>query len=110
ASAEQDDWCKEHGVPESVCVECNPEKYPRHESPGWCEEHGVHECPLEHPEIAQLASPPAVTAAMRERAKRALAFADRPENDPRCKLHQRRVQFASEAAVAKAGVEIAPAW
>src|SRR5213592_4411318 len=62
SSAEQDDWCKEHGVPESVCVECNPDKYPRHRSPGWCEEHGVHECPLEHPEIAQLASPPTVTA------------------------------------------------
>lgn len=110
AAGEQDDWCKEHGVPESICVECKPEKYPRYKSPGWCEEHGVHECPLEHPEIAQLASPPTITPAMRDRAKRALDFAARQENDPRCKLHLRRIQFASEAAVAKAGVEVAPAW
>ncbi|MBY0229205.1 MAG: efflux RND transporter periplasmic adaptor subunit, partial [Gemmataceae bacterium] len=110
AGAEENDWCKEHAVPESICVECRPKEFPRHKTPGWCEEHGVHECPLDHPRIAQLPSLPVVTPAMRERARRALAFADRPENDSRCKLHLRRVQFASEQAVAKAGVEVAPAW
>src|SRR5947208_1986194 len=64
ATAEKDDWCAEHSVPESACVECNPAKWPRHKSPGWCRVHGVHECPFENPEVAQLPSPPAVTKAM----------------------------------------------
>ena len=24
-----DDRCEEHGVPESMCVECNPDEYPQ---------------------------------------------------------------------------------
>jgi cobalt-zinc-cadmium efflux system membrane fusion protein len=105
-----DDWCKAHPVPESVCVECNPDLLPRHKAPGWCRIHGVHECPWEHPQIAQLSSSFAVTPAMRERARRALALLPRPENDRKCKLHLRRIQFASEEAVARAGVEVAPVW
>jgi cobalt-zinc-cadmium efflux system membrane fusion protein len=53
---------------------------------------------------------PRVTPDALERARRALAFADRPENSRKCKLYLRRIQFASEEAVAKAGIDIAPAW
>ena len=38
-------------------------------------------------------SPPAVTAADRERATQALTFADRPANHPKCSLHTRRIQI-----------------
>jgi cobalt-zinc-cadmium efflux system membrane fusion protein len=105
-----DDWCDEHSVPESECVECNSNLMPRPKAFGWCKVHGVHDCPLEHPEVAQVAGRATVTAADLDRAKRALEFADRPENSNLCKLHDRRIQFASAAAVEKAGVEVEPVW
>jgi cobalt-zinc-cadmium efflux system membrane fusion protein len=101
-----DDWCDEHGVPESVCVECNPELMPKPKAYGWCREHGVHDCPLEHPDVAQVTKRPNVTAADFERASRALALLPRPENNSRCKLHARRIQFVSAEAAEKAGVEV----
>jgi cobalt-zinc-cadmium efflux system membrane fusion protein len=107
---EQDDWCGPHGVPDSQCVECNPDLLPKLKPFGWCKKHGVHECPLEHPEVAQLASIPVITPADLARAQRALDFAERPENNSKCKLHQRRIQFESKEAVEKAGIEVAPAW
>lgn len=105
---EQDDWCVEHSVPESACVECNHDLMPHPPAFGWDAIHGVHECPLCHPEVAQLRSIPAVTADDLARAKRALEFTDRPENSPRCKLHARRIQFASDEAVTKAGIGVEP--
>jgi cobalt-zinc-cadmium efflux system membrane fusion protein len=65
------------------------------------------QCPLEHPEVGQLKTPPVITVAMRERVGRALALRPRPENNSRCTLHQRRIQFASTEAVSKVGVDIA---
>ncbi len=105
--AEKDDWCEAHGVPESLCVECQPGLYPRLDF-GWCQKHGVHDCPFEHPEVAQLKEKPAITPADLDRADRALRFVDRPENNAQCKLHQRRLQFASREAVEKAGIDVAP--
>lgn len=36
------DWCKEHGVPESVCTRCNAELIPKFKAQGdWCETHGL---------------------------------------------------------------------
>jgi cobalt-zinc-cadmium efflux system membrane fusion protein len=61
-------------------------------------------------DVAQLAQPPRVTAADLERARQALAFAVRPANSPKCKLHLRRVQFTSDESVARAGVEVVAAW
>jgi membrane fusion protein, heavy metal efflux system len=107
---EKDDWCGEHGVPESQCVECNAALLPRPKAFGWCKLHGVHECPLCHPEAAQLEAPPRITAADFDRAKRALTLAERPENNGKCKLHERRIQFVSREAVRKAGIEVEPAW
>jgi cobalt-zinc-cadmium efflux system membrane fusion protein len=108
--AEPDDWCAAHSVPESCCVECNAKLLARPPAYGWCAKHGVHDCPLEHPDVAQAQSPPRVGPGDLERAGRALAFADRPENSKRCKFHPRRLQFASQEALDKAGVEMVPAW
>jgi cobalt-zinc-cadmium efflux system membrane fusion protein len=93
-----------------MCVECKPTLLPRGKQFGWCAKHGVHECPLCHPEVAQLATPPRVTPADLERAQKALDFTERPENHEKCKLQQRRLQFASEDAAKKAGIEALPAW
>src|SRR5687768_7943989 len=46
-----DDWCAEHAVPESICVECNPKQFPGPARYGWCAIHGVHDCLFEHPDI-----------------------------------------------------------
>jgi len=100
------DWCKEHGVPESVCVECDPYLMPAGPDYGWCEVHGVHNCPLEHPDVAQLKETPAIETADLERAARALALMPRPENDPACKVYKDRIQFASIESVRQAGVDV----
>ncbi len=107
---EKDDWCGEHGVPESQCVECNADLLPRGKDFGWCRKHGIPDCPFEHPEVAQLQQPPKISPADLERARRALSFLSRPENNSKCKLHHRRIQFASLAAVEKAGIDVAPVW
>jgi hypothetical protein len=39
-----DDWCGEHGVPESQCTRCNPELIPAFKATGdWCGEHALPE-------------------------------------------------------------------
>ncbi|HMF13926.1 MAG TPA: efflux RND transporter periplasmic adaptor subunit [Gemmataceae bacterium] len=106
----KDDWCEAHGVPESQCVECNPDLMPRTKPFGWCKVHGVHECPLDHPEVAQTPVSPRIAGADFARANRALEFAERLENNTKCKLHDRRIQFASMEAVDKAGIEVEPVW
>ncbi len=101
------DWCDEHNVPESMCVECNPTLMAPEPDFGWCTVHGVMQCPFEHPEIAQTKRPVIITPAMLERAQRALALRPRTENNSRCNLHRKRIQFASADAVEKVGVDIA---
>jgi len=99
-------WCEEHGVPEAECVSCNAELMPKGQLYGWCREHGVHECLLHHPQLAQLAESPTVTQADLDRAARAIALRPRAANDPTCKMHLRRIQFATSEAADKAGIEI----
>jgi cobalt-zinc-cadmium efflux system membrane fusion protein len=110
ADDEKDDWCSEHGVPESQCVECNTALLPRVKSFGWCKLHGVHECPLCHPEVAQLQSRPQITTAGIGSAERALELAERAQNNSKCKLHERRIQFTSQEAIERAGIEVEPVW
>lgn len=104
--AEREDWCEEHGVPESQCVECRPDLLPRGKDYGWCKEHGVANCPLCHPEVTQMKRTPVVSEADRQRAVRTLAAAPRPENNAICKNYRRRIQFASLDALKKAGVDV----
>lgn len=39
-----EDWCGEHGVPESQCTRCDPSLIPAFKATNdWCEEHGLPE-------------------------------------------------------------------
>jgi len=107
AATADGDWCEGHAVPESLCVECNPDLLPRGEDHGWCREHGVHDCPLEHPDVVQLKEPPTDIEADRRRAARALAVRPRSTNNALCQNYRRRIQFSSDDAVKKAGVDVA---
>lgn len=99
-------WCEEHGVPEADCIACNADLMPKGKLHGWCKEHGVHECALHHPEVVQLTEAPSVSQADLDRAARAIAIRPRKKNDPTCKMHLRRIQLPSKAAVDKAGIDI----
>ena len=49
-----EDWCGEHGVPESQCTRCNPSLIPAFQATGdWCGEHGLPEsqCRICNPEL-----------------------------------------------------------
>jgi len=55
-----EDWCEEHGVPESQCTRCNPELIPAFKATkDWCPEHGVPEsqCLKCNPEL-KIVRPP----------------------------------------------------
>jgi cobalt-zinc-cadmium efflux system membrane fusion protein len=101
--ARADDWCAEHSVPESACVECNESLLPRPKEYGWCRLHGVSECPTCHPELAQVMGTP---APFPYDTLGPLALFPRPENDSRCQAHKRRLQLASAEAADKAGIEV----
>jgi cobalt-zinc-cadmium efflux system membrane fusion protein len=107
---EPDDWCGEHNVPRSKCVECDPTLMPHAEHFGWCEHHGIPECVLCHPELAQSVTPPVVTPADRERAMNALTFAERTSNTAACEKHHRRIQYATAKDADKAGVKTELVW
>ncbi|WP_164104595.1 efflux RND transporter periplasmic adaptor subunit [Candidatus Laterigemmans baculatus] len=100
------DWCEEHSVPESICVECDPTLMPKGPDYGWCSVHGVHNCPLHHPDVVQLKEPPTDLASDLERASRALAIAPRKENNSACEVYKTRIQFASVESVRQAGVDV----
>lgn len=109
AEPPKDDWCADHSVPSSVCVECGKKLKAKGPEHGWCRKHGVAECPLCNPESAQLSVPASPTADDLAVAERALAFAPRVENNSKCKLHERRLQFASAAAADGLGIANAAA-
>lgn len=98
-----DDWCSEHLVPESKCVECNAELLPKPKPKGFCKIHGVAECVICNPELAQVKGSPSLpkydTAA-------AIPLMRRRENNSLSKVHEGRVQFASDEAAQKAGLDI----
>lgn len=103
AAVEVDDWCNEHLVPESACIECEKDLLPKPKPFGFCKEHGVAECVIDHPELAQstgkLRLPAYDTVA-------AIALRARPENNSRNTMHTSRVQFATAESMAKAGVDV----
>lgn len=98
-----DDWCSEHLVPASKCVECNADLYKKPKSFGFCRVHGVAECVIHHPSLAQVKEKP--TLPKYDTAK-AIAVIARPTNNSRDTLHTRRVQFTSAETVTKAGVDV----
>jgi cobalt-zinc-cadmium efflux system membrane fusion protein len=108
--ADPNDWCREHGVPESRCSVCHPEILKGGVPRDWCTEHGVPEsqCTLCHPEIAasRSAGTPAEDAAAKGPEIAVLPGREVPTPNPACTLHEVRVQFASEDALRKAGIEL----
>lgn len=49
-----EDWCTEHGVPESQCTRCNADLIPAFKATNdWCAEHGVPEsqCKICNPDL-----------------------------------------------------------
>lgn len=60
-----EDWCEEHGVPESQCTRCNPSLVAAFKATGdWCGEHGMPEsqCRLCNPDL-KIERPPKKAAA-----------------------------------------------
>jgi cobalt-zinc-cadmium efflux system membrane fusion protein len=104
SNSPKDDWCEAHSVPESTCVECNEALLPKVRTT-WCRKHGIHNCPFERPEVAQTTTAPVISQADLDRAQRALDLKDRKENNSKCKLHERRIQFASLDIIKKMGIE-----
>jgi cobalt-zinc-cadmium efflux system membrane fusion protein len=98
----QADWCREHGVAESECTICHPEIRTGAAPRDWCGEHGVPEsqCNLCHPETA-LRGEPLPSESPR------VSLEETAADPSTCRTHALRVQFASEAAIAKAGVRLA---
>ncbi len=50
------DWCREHGVPESVCTRCNESLVEQFKESGdWCDGHGLPEsqCTACNPELVE---------------------------------------------------------
>jgi hypothetical protein len=48
------DWCKEHGVPESICTRCDESLVSGYKQRGdWCDDHGLpdSQCFECHPEL-----------------------------------------------------------
>src|SRR5262245_34432670 len=77
--AAADDWCRDHSVKESECVECHPDLLPKPKPRGACKPHELSECVTCNPDLAQVAAA-AVPADDLDRARRSLAFAPRPKN------------------------------
>lgn len=100
-------WCDEHGVPEDVCIECHADLVKPKPDFGWCPVHGVPSCPWEHPEASELDNPPTPTSERLAAIDRALKLSPRAENNPECKLHERRLQLASDDAMEKVGIKTA---
>ena len=102
-AARVDDWCAEHLVPESLCIECQPELYPKSQPFGFCREHGVAECVIHHPELAQSKGNPQLP---QYDTANAIAVTARAENNSRNTLHTHRIQFASAESITKSGIEV----
>jgi cobalt-zinc-cadmium efflux system membrane fusion protein len=103
------DWCKEHGVAESKCTVCHPEILLTGVANDWCKEHGVPEscCTICHPELARKGELPADADEPQVLAVGPEADVAVPGKDPKtCQKHALKVQFASAASIARAGVRL----
>ncbi len=109
-AAQQDGapWCDSHGVPEAECIVCRPDLIEDAASLTFCREHGVHGCVLCNPSLAETKQPTEPTASDLARAERALALTSRKENLAISSSPGSRIQFASIAAITKAGVDVEP--
>jgi len=122
-----EDWCAEHGVPESKCIRCRPALVGA-DPADWCSEHGVPEsnCTICRPGLIAGGEPAAAGRATKaadgdcggeDHDHEAHAHASRSTSplssavgkDPAtCQTHAQYVQLASVATLEKAGVRLAP--
>jgi cobalt-zinc-cadmium efflux system membrane fusion protein len=100
-----DDWCDEHAVPNSICVECNPGKFPDVPHFDWDADYGIPDNVLAHPEIAQVYGEPRMP---QYNQLAALGLRKRQANGEGCSYHLHRLQVASEEAAEKLGIEFEP--
>lgn len=103
ATVVADDWCSEHLVPDSKCIECRTDLLPKAKPTGFCREHGVAECVICHPELAQVKGQAQLP---KYDTIQAISLISRPENNSRNTMHASRVQFSSAEAVTKAGINV----
>ena len=103
ATVTADDWCSEHLVPDSKCIECRTDLLPKAKPTGFCREHGVAECVICHPELAQVKGQAQLP---KYDTIQAISLVSRPENNSRNTMHTSRVQFSSAEAVMKAGIDV----
>jgi len=99
----EDDWCAEHLVPESQCIECKLDLLPKGKPFGFCQKHGVNECVIDHPELSQSKSSPQLP---KYDTSQAIDLIVRPENNSRNTLHTHRIQFTSAESVSKSGIDV----
>jgi cobalt-zinc-cadmium efflux system membrane fusion protein len=97
------DWCSDHLVQESKCVECKTDLLPKATAFGFCNEHGVAECVIHHPELAQLNTEAKLP---RYNTAAAINVIARRGNNPVDTLHSKRVQFATTDSVTKSGINV----
>lgn len=101
-------WCDSHGVPEEECIVCLPGLIEEVPPLTFCKQHGVHGCVLCNPSLAETKQPTKPTSHDIERAHRALMLRPRIENLALSSSPGARIQFASIAAMTKAGVDVEP--
>jgi cobalt-zinc-cadmium efflux system membrane fusion protein len=97
------DWCTDHLVPESQCIECKTDLLPKEREFGFCKDHGVMQCVTHHPELAQMSGELKLP---KYDTVRAVATMSRPENSSMDNLHTKRVQFTTAESVLKSGIEV----
>ncbi len=101
-------WCTSHGVAEEDCIVCLPGLIEDPPELSFCKRHGVYGCVLCNPSLAETDRPVEPTASDLQRADRALALRPRPENLAIGGSPGARIQFASIAAMRKAGIDVEP--
>ncbi|MDR0869805.1 MAG: efflux RND transporter periplasmic adaptor subunit [Planctomycetaceae bacterium] len=107
ALSTESDWCGDHLVPESQCIECKPNLLPKEYDFGYCKEHGVAQCVIHHPELAQLPAGQIPTANLpKYNTADAVNLIHRQRNNPADTLHSKRVQFTSKESVEKSGITV----
>jgi multidrug efflux pump subunit AcrA (membrane-fusion protein) len=68
----------------------------------------VHQCPLDHPDVAQVKDVTPINETTLNRIKLALELRPRMANNSSCTSYQRRIQFASHDCALRAGVDVEP--
>lgn len=106
--ANMKDWCPEHGLPESKCTICHPEILKTGVAGDWCPEHGLPEssCTLCHPEIAVKGQAP--VSATGAKVVLASESATQPSTAPTSTAHAPvAATGAAQAELAAAGASAA---